>query len=316
MSTLAMASPASSNPPLPFPSEGMTPEATSLLASLLSGRTPSLLWPASASVELASPAGKALFQQSLAAGELEGYFSLSQNLVTQSDARIAPLTTLSVVLNALNHDPGARWKGPWRWNSEEMMLCGSREASSPACGHDHGLLEKGMTVADFAALARCKGVRAVRHGAGGAGGAEALRARCREVCSDVEAARQMVVCLDREEGARSFCAVGGYNAEQDMVMLLDVARGTHPPAWARLAQVWDAMEAAREGKTGGGYVILSSWTTEKPTSADLCPTAVRSWAEHEGAKQQARAPRRGGRKQPPVGGTCMETMLGPVSVSA
>ena len=34
-----------------------------------------------------------------------------------------------MVLNALNHDPQRTWKGPWRWNSEEIVQCAG------ACGH-------------------------------------------------------------------------------------------------------------------------------------------------------------------------------------
>jgi glutathione gamma-glutamylcysteinyltransferase len=251
-------------------------------------------------VELSSAEGKQLFQRALAAGHLEGYFPLSQNAVTQTDPRIAPLSTLSVVLNALSHDPGQRWKGPWRWNSEEMMLCGSnnnREAEGAggggtACGHTPEMLDRDLTVADFSALARCKGVRAVRHGAGGAGGGEAFRARIREVCGDKEARMQIVIKVSREGEASSnsnnnnksrgvFCTVAGYSEERDMVLVMDVARSSNAPVWMKLTNLWGRMEEAREGKLGGGYVILSSWTTEEPTQAELCPTAVRSWAEHK-----------------------------------
>lgn len=274
-------------------SSSSTPEARPAIIPVTSVE----LAASEATVELSSAEGRFLFQRALAAGHLEGYFPLSQNAVTQTDPRIAPLSTLSVVLNALSHDPGVRWKGPWRWNSEDMMLCSNKVGAAggggkTACGHTPEMLDRDLTVADFSAMARCKGVRAVRHGAGGAGGGEALRARIREVCGDKEARMQMVIKISRENQASSshgvFCIVAGYSEERDMVLVMDVARSSHAPAWVELASLWSRMEAAREGKMGGGYVILSSWTTEEPTQAELCPTTVRSWAEqrYSGRRQQ------------------------------
>ena len=33
------------------------------------------------------------------------------------------LSCLSMVLNTLEVDPGRKWKGIWRWFSEEMLSC-------------------------------------------------------------------------------------------------------------------------------------------------------------------------------------------------
>jgi glutathione gamma-glutamylcysteinyltransferase len=183
---------------------------------------------------------------------------------------MAPLSALSMVLNALNHDPGTAWKGPWRWNSEEMMLCGVG-----ACGHTKEHTAQGFSVSDFTALARCKGVRAQAGLVLGKDDVMQFRQRLIAVCSDPESTQHIIV--RGSEG--SFCPVGGYNAERDMVLLLDVARHIRPPRWVSMDHVWrDMMSTGSEA----GYVVLSTWNTEelKANHVQLCPAIVKSWSEH------------------------------------
>lgn len=184
--------------------------------------------------------------------------------------QMAPLSALAVVLNALNHDPGTIWKGPWRWNSEELMLCGSG-----ACGHTPDLLKRGMSLAEFTALARCKGVRAQRNEAVRRGGPELFRKHLVEVCGDESSSRQMIVGI----GGGEFFPIGGYAAKRDMMLVLDVARHERPARWVSVESMWTKMVS--DGKSAG-HVVLSAWSSaEGPDVGQLCPAVVCSWSEHK-----------------------------------
>ena len=89
-------------------------------------------------VSLSSPQGRRMFQEALLSGEMESYFPLSEQFVTQSEPSFCALSSLAMVLNALNHDPGRVWRSPWRWVSEEMLQCETQEI----CGHSLSRVRK------------------------------------------------------------------------------------------------------------------------------------------------------------------------------
>jgi len=99
-------------------------------------------------VDFASPEGKRLFAEALAAGTMEGFFPLVSCFQTQSEPAFCGLASLAVVLNALAIDPGRRWKGPWRWFDESMLDC---------CEPLDKVKAEGITFAKVACLARCSG---------------------------------------------------------------------------------------------------------------------------------------------------------------
>jgi hypothetical protein len=99
----------------------------------------------------ASPEGRALFRDALAGGTMEGYFPLAEQFHTQAEPAFCGLGTLVIVLNALAIDPGRLWRGPWRWYSEELLDC---------CRPLEVVRREGITLDDFACLARCNGARA------------------------------------------------------------------------------------------------------------------------------------------------------------
>lgn len=99
----------------------------------------------------ASVQGKGHFASALAAGTLETYFPLASHFVTQDEPAYCGLGTLCMVLNALEVDPQRKWKGPWRWYAQEMLDC---------CRPLTAIASVGITLAEFACLARCNGLRA------------------------------------------------------------------------------------------------------------------------------------------------------------
>jgi glutathione gamma-glutamylcysteinyltransferase len=64
-----------------------------------------------------------LFSDALLQGTLQGYFRLAQQFHTQGDPASCGLGSLVCALNALRIDPRRKWKGVWRWFSEELLDC-------------------------------------------------------------------------------------------------------------------------------------------------------------------------------------------------
>ena len=172
--------------------------------------------------EFASPAGRQLFAEALAAGGLEGYFRLAEQFHTQADPAFCGLGSLVVALNALGIDPGRLWKGPWRWFSEDLLDC---------CVSLEQVRLRGLDLDEVACLARCNGATV-----------ELARAETHDLAawraSLVAAARGegvVIASYDRagldQTGSGHFSPIGGYHAARDLVLILDVARFKYPPHW-------------------------------------------------------------------------------------
>jgi glutathione gamma-glutamylcysteinyltransferase len=116
---------------------------------------------------LSSVEGRRMFRESLDNGHMESYFPLSEQFLTQSEPAFCSLTSLAMVLNALNHDPGKVWKAPWRWISEETLRCGpnhdhtshTHEHNAVSCGNENHsfpvIKKKGLNFSEFENLAYC-----------------------------------------------------------------------------------------------------------------------------------------------------------------
>ena len=52
--------------------------------------------------------------------QLESFFPLTSQFQTEVEPVYCGLTTLCVILNALEIDPGRNWNAPWRFFGEEM----------------------------------------------------------------------------------------------------------------------------------------------------------------------------------------------------
>ena len=96
-----------------------------------------------------SSKGKLLFKQALNDDYMESYFSLSLQFLTQSEPAFCGLASLCMSLNALEIDPLRQWKGVWRWYDENMLDC---------CRSLDDIRISGITLPEFACLARCNGL--------------------------------------------------------------------------------------------------------------------------------------------------------------
>lgn len=186
------------------------------------------------SVAFASPEGRALFKEALAAGTLESYFALAEQHHTQADPAFCGLASLVVALNALAIDPGRLWKGPWRWFSEEQLDC---------CVPLAHVQAHGLTVDELACLATCNGASA-RLQRAESSSVEALRAVI-AASSRAGASPVLIASYSRrllgQTGSGHFSPLAGYHEGQDRVLILDVARFKYSPHWVRVEDLFRAM---------------------------------------------------------------------------
>jgi glutathione gamma-glutamylcysteinyltransferase len=99
-------------------------------------------------IDFASDKGKKIFADALQSGHMESYFPLAAQFHTQAEPAYCGLGTLAMALNSLAIDPERQWKGPWRWFSEELLDC---------CTPLDVIKQHGITIKEFACLARCNG---------------------------------------------------------------------------------------------------------------------------------------------------------------
>ena len=83
-----------------------------------------------------------MFNEAIAEGNMECYFPLSEQFMTQKGPPTCGSTTLSMVLNALSLDPQQSWKGVWRWWCEDNIK-----------GVTPKMLERGMHLQQFTSIA-------------------------------------------------------------------------------------------------------------------------------------------------------------------
>ncbi|PCC73409.1 glutathione gamma-glutamylcysteinyltransferase [Nannocystis exedens] len=201
-------------------------------------------------VAFASPEGRALFDAARAAGGLESFFPLIEQFHTQADPAFCGLGTLVVALNALGVDPGRLWKGPWRWFSEELLDC---------CSPLERVRAQGITLDEFACLARCNGASADVYRPDAFGLTDFRAAVAAAARASVDPA--LVVSYDRgslgQTGSGHFSPIGGYDPASDHVLVLDVARFKYPPHWVALPALYAATQPA-DPATGRprGWVAL------------------------------------------------------------
>lgn len=207
-------------------------------------------------VAFSSAQGKALFREALAAGTMEGFFSLSEQFHTQAEPAYCALGSLVVALNALAIDPGRLWKGPWRWFDESLLDC---------CVPLDVVAKRGVTLTELACLAECNGAKATL--ARAPSGVGALR---EEIIQAARAGdRVVIVGYDRsvlgQTGSGHYSPIGGYHPATDRALLLDVARFKYPPHWVPLERLFRAI-ATTDSATGKprGWVTLERSEAPRP----------------------------------------------------
>ena len=201
-------------------------------------------------VAFSSVKGRALFEKALEKRLAEPYFVLAEQFRTQDEPAYCGLATLVMVLNALAIDPGRVWKGVWRWFDEDMLSC---------CKSLDVVKEEGISLEEFARLARCNGAScSVTRGPSVT--LEEFRATIQEHMSgksrDDEGVVSSFLCLNYNRGALGQTGTGhfsplcAYDDETDMCLILYVARFKYPPHWVQVAMLHKAIQER-------GYAVLT-----------------------------------------------------------
>ena len=184
---------------------------------------------------LDSAQGRKLFRQALLEGTMEGYFKLAQQFHTQADPAFCGLGSLVCALNALQVDPRRRWKGSWRWFSEELMDC---------CKPLDDVRRFGLTLDDVACLARCSGATVSVHRAEHAD-VDSFREHLRAAAA-ADNGPVLIVNYSRgavgQTGGGHFSPIAGFHAATDQALVLDTARFKYPPHWLPVEVLYAAMQ--------------------------------------------------------------------------
>nr|QVN25325.1 phytochelatin synthase 2 [Brassica rapa] len=206
--------------------------------------------PSPPAIDFASVEGKRIFNEALQKGTMEGFFRLISYFQTQSEPAYCGLASLSMVLNSLSIDPGRKWKGPWRWFDESMLEC---------CEPLEIVKDKGITFGKVVCLAHSSGakVQAFRTTQSTIHDFRKYVFKCStsDNCHMISTYHRGVF---KQTGTGHFSPIGGYNAERDMALILDVARFKYPPHWVPLNLLWDAMNSIDQS-TGRhrGFMLIS-----------------------------------------------------------
>ncbi|GAA5906077.1 phytochelatin synthase family protein [Sporobolomyces salmoneus] len=203
-----------------------------------------------------SPPGRQIFAQALSEGNLDSYFLLSQHFLTQNEPAYCALGTLAMILNALEMDPQRVWKGSWRFYDQDMLDC---------CRPLSDIAQVGLTLAEFACLANCNGLRA-RVQSPPVGMTEESRKKAieqfrRDLVKASRGKEVMALSYSRkvlgQTGTGHFSPIGGYSEKDDKVLILDVARFKYPSYWVSTELAYDSMVPIDDA-TGQprGYVMF------------------------------------------------------------
>ncbi|PAV76875.1 hypothetical protein WR25_25970 [Diploscapter pachys] len=186
-------------------------------------------------IDFSSEAGKKMFTESLLEGNANIYFKLAAHFRTQDEPAYCGLSTLVMVLNSLEVDPGRVWKSPWRYYHESMLDC---------CVPLENAKKIGINLPQFGCLAMCNRLHTVIYTADDT---DFFLNRFREnltksVRSDTDV---VVASYDRAQldqtGSGHFSPLAAYHSATDSVLIMDVARYKYPPHWVTLKQLQKSM---------------------------------------------------------------------------
>ena len=227
-------------------------------------------------IDYRSNESKTRLCRALTNGTAVPYLALSSCFSFQSETRFCGLSTLAILLNALQIDPQRVWKTPWRWYTEDLLDC---------CRPLEHVKKVGITLEEFKCLADCNGTvcKLVRTCGLAAGETEqkrdyeqfrrALRCVCTggvsegDKCDGHEFDAEnpsvfMAIAFRRADLSQSgeaghFSPVAAMDVETDSALILDTARFKYPPYWVPIERLFKAMLAVdKVTNKPRGYLML------------------------------------------------------------
>jgi glutathione gamma-glutamylcysteinyltransferase len=219
-------------------------------------------------IPFTSARGKILFREALNEGNMENFFELSEQYVTQSRPEDCAVSSLVMVLNSLGIDPGKQWKGPWRWFSEDLLNCVNAS-------------ESGLSLHQFLQLAHCNKAWSIGFYTNSQDVPEKDNILCGEHKNkilyrsvSVETFRTAIIAACRQSkfylvincsrqalgqsGEGHYSPIAGYHSGSDMCLILDVARFKYPAYWCPVDLMYEALERKDPvSQKSRGFVCVS-----------------------------------------------------------
>ncbi|ORX87682.1 PCS-1 protein [Anaeromyces robustus] len=187
-------------------------------------------------ITLHSEQGIKIFQEALEEKNLECYFMLSPHLVTQSELTYCGISSLCMILNALEVDPLYNWKAWWRFYTDYNIRC-------PPHINRNVIDMQGITLDQFSDLAQYNYLEEVKLCRANTITKDEFIKDIEHVCQQ----RREVMTLNfsrdviKQTGLGHICPLGGFNKKRGMVLLLDVARHKYPLYWVSVDLLWDSI---------------------------------------------------------------------------
>ena len=226
-------------------------------------------------VDYRSKESKTRLCRALSTGTAVTYLALSSCFSRQLEPAYCGLTTLSIVLNALQIDPQRIWKTPWRWYSEELLDC---------CCSLEDVKKVGITLEEFKSLAECNGAvckvvrpsvlesdqqrdyeqfrKALLHAC--TGGQEGRNLTCEENDFDEENPNEFIALSYSRKtlaqtGEGHFSPIAAVDLETDSALVFDTARFKYPPYWVPIELLFQSMLPLDPNtKEPRGYFIVKA----------------------------------------------------------
>lgn len=223
---------------------------------------------------------------------MEGYFHLAEHFITQGHPAFCGIGSLTMALNSLLLDPGRVWQGVWRWFDESMLDCCEpldivrmkgitlpKLSCLARCNGASSVLKYGdkVSVETFRrdVMRVCSSQKELLDGkdcccsssyettgTDDSSCNSSVPNNLPQPAAD-HGRTVMVVAYHRgtlnQSGTGHFSPIGGYCAEDDLVLVMDVARFKYPPHWVPLPLLHRAMqEVDPETQRSRGYLMLSA----------------------------------------------------------
>ncbi len=167
-------------------------------------------------------------------------------------------------MNSLSIDPGYIWKGNWRFFDENTLrTCDKRKPKDDPL---QNVMEEGITFEEFLYLAECNGASIIPFLASNTTLEQfrsAILAACTRRLDDIRLVCSYNRSTLQQTGTGHFSPIAGYHSQEDLVLILDVARFKYPSHWIPIELLWKSMGTidSTTGKTRGFYLI-SKWPSD------------------------------------------------------
>jgi glutathione gamma-glutamylcysteinyltransferase len=251
-----------------------------------------------------SQEGREHFRRALLQGNLEAYFDLAAQYVTQARPEDCARSTLVMVLNALNLDPGKVWMKPWRWYSEGVLSC-----LDP---------KPGMSLHEFARTAMCNGTwvqayhpmeeKERNQGQTVVSGCDkhehssrvkfASEATFRVALKSSVRRSGLIFVVNHsrpalgQTGEGHYSPIAGLDESTDKALVMDVARFKYPPFWVPVAKLYESLQwLDPEISRMRGFMLLSRTSDYSSTCRmGIDTTSLARIKDVEQAELMAKAP--------------------------